>query len=111
MGMFPSSLGPMKLNFSGNRDGSRTNSNHNGNRYKEANIAMIRIHLIVVPTAGVCRYSSACSKLSKNVVGNISTLGVLSFIKKTRPSKIRSEELSVDICYKIDTSTRTICSN
>src|SRR5699024_9186511 len=80
IGILPSSFGPIKLNFSGKRDGSITKSNHSGKRYKDAKTAINLTHLIKVPTAGACLNSSACSKLSKNVVGKMTTLGVLSTV-------------------------------
>src|SRR5690625_2552119 len=94
IGILPSSLGPINDNSLGNKEGSMANSNHNGNKYRDATIAISLIQRIKVPTAGDCRYSSACSRQSKNVVGKITTLGDVSTITMTCPSRICCEATS-----------------
>src|SRR5699024_4243864 len=86
-GIVPSSFGPIKDKVLGSSVGSIENKSHNGKRNKDANTANKRDHLINVPTAGDCLYSSACSKWSKYVVGKIMTLGDVSTISKRCPSK------------------------
>src|SRR5690625_6289882 len=64
IGTFPSSFGPIKESSFGSNVGSSENNNQNGNKYNEESTAKKRIQRIKVPTAGVCLYSSACSKWS-----------------------------------------------
>src|SRR5699024_2163509 len=78
----------MNDKVSGNRFGSNTNNNHKGNKKIDTKTAAIRINLVNVPTVGVCRYSSACSKWSKYVVGKMITLGDVSTINTIYPDKI-----------------------
>src|SRR5699024_1193985 len=83
---FPSSFGPINDSPGGNKDGSMTNINQSGNKYKDARTPRKRIQRITVPTTEDCLCSSACTKLSKNVVGKIITLGDVSINKRICPS-------------------------